>query len=109
MFTINAITEKSLPVPANIPMGELPAAKIDSALQKLQEWVEFRDYSGFEPYDILNSPLLSFPWLRRSHVSIAFVQIGRRWGGSRLRSLLRVPSSKNPKALALLLASYCDR
>ncbi len=84
------------------------AEMVAGALRQLRSWIEVRDYSGHEPYDILNSPFLSSSWLRKRLPSVAFVQISRRWGGTRLRSFLRVPPSKNPKALALILASYCD-
>ncbi len=82
---------------------------VGTAVTQLQEWIEIRDYAGYEPYDILNSPLFSAAWLRRPPVSWAFIQVGKRWGGESLRRLLRVPISKNPKALALMLAGYCDR
>jgi hypothetical protein len=106
---MNAIPEKLHAAPLIVRAVEQPTEMVDSALRELQEWIELRDYSGFEPYDILNSPFFSSAWLRRSYASTALVQIGRRWGGRRLRSFLQVPSSKNPKALALMLASYCDR
>ncbi|MGC2108078.1 MAG: hypothetical protein WA655_01085 [Candidatus Korobacteraceae bacterium] len=67
-----------------------------------------RDYSGYEPYDILNSPYLSAGVFRRPPLSFALIQFGRRLGGIRLRQLLRVPPSKNPKALGLVVAALCD-
>lgn len=71
-------------------------------------WLESRDYSGYEPYDILNSPLLSASVLRRPPLSFALIQFGKRFGGLPLRHLLKVPPSKNPKALGLILAAVCD-
>lgn len=82
---------------------------ITTITQQLQSWIEVRDYAGHEPYDILNAPLLSSRWLRKSLLTVALIQAGKRWGGHRLRRLLRVPASKNPKALALVLSGYCDR
>jgi hypothetical protein len=79
------------------------------AVRELQDWMEARDFAGYEPYDLLNSPLLAKAWLHRSAMTVVLTQVGRRWGGMKLRSLLRVPASKNPKGLALILASYCDR
>ncbi len=67
-----------------------------------------RDYSGYEPYDILNSPYLAAKILRRPPISFALIQSGRRLGGIRLRRVLRVPPSKNPKALGLVLSALCD-
>jgi hypothetical protein len=88
---------------------EEPVEMIASGMHQVQEWIEVRDYSGYEPYDILNSPLFCWRWLRESRASVVFLQIGKRWGGMGLRSCLRIPASKNPKALALVLAAYCDR
>ena len=81
---------------------------VDRALLTLQEWVEQRDYSGYEPFDILNSPFLQWRWARQWPLAIAFIQFGKRFAGLRLRRWLRVPQSKNPKAIGLFLLAYCD-
>lgn len=81
---------------------------VDRSLLRLRTWVEQRDYSGHEPFDILNSPFLQWPWVRQWPVAIAFIQFGKRFAGLRLRRWLRVPESKNPKALGLFLSAYCD-
>ena len=78
------------------------------ALNRLREWIERHDYAGFEPYDLLNSPYLQGRWSRNKFVAPFIIQAGRRFGGLRLRSWLRVPPSRNPKALALCLLAYCD-
>lgn len=83
-------------------------AVVAQARKLLGEWVRGGDYSGVEPYDLLNSRYLSGRWVRRRPVSIALIQLGKRFGGVKLRKLLRVPHSKNPKALGLFLAGYCD-
>ena len=80
----------------------------DIVLRKLCDWITSRDYSGYEPYDILNSPYLSAGVFRRPPLSYALIQFGKRIGGLRLRKWLRVPASKNPKALGLMLAAFCD-
>jgi rhamnogalacturonyl hydrolase YesR len=36
------------------------------------------------------------------------IQAGKHVGSSKLRQALQVPSSKNPKALALFISGYCD-
>jgi hypothetical protein len=83
--------------------------QVSCAVSKLQEWIEVRDYAGYEPYDILNAPVFSGTWWRRSWLSALLIQASRRWGGVRLRRILNVPESKNPKALGLMLSGYCDR
>lgn len=81
--------------------------ELDAALLRLRAWIEARDYSGYEPYDALNSPLLS-GWARRQPFATLFIQTLKRVGGLSMRQLLRIPPSKNPKALALMLSGYCD-
>jgi hypothetical protein len=100
-------------------MGNTPAAllasatddtclAVERALLTLQEWVEKRDYSGYEPFDILNSQFLELPFVRQWPLAIVFIQFAKRFAGLRLRRWLRVPQSKNPKALGLFLSAYCD-
>jgi len=84
-------------------------SKITLAVRELQNWIEVRDYAGYEPYDILNSPLFSAAGLRLRTADWALIQIGKRFGGKTLRALLRVPPGTNPKALGLMLAGYCDQ
>jgi hypothetical protein len=90
------------------PALHLADQGLQPALQNSLEWLASRDYSGYEPYDILNSPYLSAGILRRPPLSFALIQFGRRVGGMGLRRLLKVPASKNPKALGLVLAALCD-
>ena len=82
--------------------------RVENTLRKLGDWIIDRDYSGYEPYDILNSPYLKAGMFRRPPLSFALIQFGKRIGGRGMRELLRVPASKNPKALGLMLAAFCD-
>src|SRR5438067_241299 len=81
---------------------------VNSSILDLQNWVEERNYAGHEPFDILNSPLLQPRWMRSWPLGVVFIQFGKRFAGLRLRRWLRVPESKNPKALGLFLSAYCD-
>lgn len=85
----------------------VPQREAGAALQKLRAWVEARNYSGYEPYDILNSRLLPNS-MKRSPWDWMLIQTSKRFLGSRARRMLQVPASKNPKGLALFLAGYCD-
>lgn len=78
------------------------------AVRDVQIWIEKRGFAGHEPYDLLNSPYFASRFAHSPAVAPLLIQVGRRFGGRRLRSLLRVPASSNPKALGLLLAGYCD-
>lgn len=80
---------------------------INAAIKDVREWIEKRDYAGHEPYDILNSPLFGAWVFGLRPLSWSLIRMGRR-GGMTLRRILRVPASKNPKALGLMLSGYCD-
>jgi hypothetical protein len=78
------------------------------AIQVLRTWMESRQFAGYEPFDLLNSPYLSAPWAHQALPGILLIQAGKRFCGLRLRRLLKVPPSRNPKALGLCLSAYCD-
>ena len=78
------------------------------ARSRLQRWIQERDYAGFEPYDLLNSEYLHGGWARQQPFASVLLQTGKHYGGLTLRRWLRVPASKNPKALGLILSAYCD-
>jgi hypothetical protein len=107
-----APTRKSPVSPGNLTARRAGTAEISSTVESsilaLQNWVEKRDYAGQEPFDILNSPLLQNRWVRSWPLGIVFIQFGKQFAGLRLRRWLRVPESKNPKALGLFLSAYCD-
>jgi hypothetical protein len=63
-------------------------------------WARKQDFAGHDPHDLLNAPLLAR--LRNPAARLVAVQAGRR-SPIDLHSLLRVPRSENPKALALFL------
>jgi hypothetical protein len=84
------------------------SSSVGRSLVALQHWVERRNYAGYEPFDILNSSLLQGRWALRGPLAIFFIQFGKRFAGLRLRRWLRVPESRNPKALGLFLSGYCD-
>jgi hypothetical protein len=88
--------------------GNEISSAVNESLLTLQAWVERHDYAGYEPFDILNAPLLRGQWARSWPLAIAFMQFGKRYAGLGLRRGLRVPQSKNPKALGLFINAYCD-
>jgi len=88
--------------------GPAEPVKLRPSLARLRDWVERRDYAGWEPYDLLNSPVFSARAFSKFPLNWLAVQAGKRIGSVVLRRTLRVPASKNPKALALFLSGYCD-
>jgi hypothetical protein len=85
-----------------------PPPDLVEAVQALRSWIESRQFKGYEPFDLLNSPYLGGAWARKALPGITFIQAGKRFSGQRLRQLLQVPQSRNPKALGLCLSAYCD-
>ncbi len=83
------------------------ATALDRIIGDLNHWLVTCDYAGHEPYDLLNSPYLH-GWAQRQPFATFFIQSGKRVGGLALRRVLRVSRSRNPKALGLILAAYCE-
>jgi hypothetical protein len=81
---------------------------LTQALEALRTWIETRRFAGYEPFDLLNSPYLSGAWARKALPAILLMQAGKRFAGPRLRQALKIPPSRNPKALGLCLSAYCD-
>jgi len=80
---------------------------LENIIFHLTEYVEGEGFRGYDPYDALNSPILSqlaksSKWLR-----IGFTQILRRLPFN-LRSLFGMPKGHNPKGMGLLLSSYIN-
>ena len=89
--------------------GARPFLKgLPQAIEALRAWMESRQFAGYEPFDLLNSPYLAAGWTRKPLPAVVITQFGKRFAGMRMRQALRVPPSRNPKALGLCLTAYCD-
>ncbi|MGE4563502.1 MAG: hypothetical protein AB7F32_01405 [Victivallaceae bacterium] len=81
----------------------------DSVYQKivkLAHWCENRNFAGADPYDALNSPLVTALTLGTKYGRVFWTQLLRR-SPIDLRPLLLIPPGRNPKGLGLFLESYC--
>lgn len=78
---------------------------LEASAEKLRRYVEARDFSGFDPYDALESPLLRALSLGRKWPRIFFIQALKR-SPLNLRPLLGVRPGLNPKGLGLFLWGY---
>jgi hypothetical protein len=87
-------------------LNESPS--LTQGLEALRRWIETRQFAGYEPFDLLNSPYLSGAWARKGLPAILLMQAGKRFAGLQLRQALKIPPSRNPKALGLCLSAYCD-
>jgi hypothetical protein len=78
---------------------------INAAFKRLDSWIEWEKFSGWDPHDALNSPLLRQLTLGNWALSVICVQVIRR-SPVNLRPLLGIPKGHNPKAMGLFLESY---
>jgi hypothetical protein len=81
-------------------------ARIRSCLASLIAYCEKNEWTGFDPYDALNSRLFNLTPLANSKLCrIAITQILKRLPVN-LRTLLLVSREQNPKALSLFLMAF---
>lgn len=84
--------------------------QIEIAFEKLKAWCRSQDYSGYDPFDGLNSHLFQLTPLKHSRLArLAWIQFFKR-SPVNFRPLAFVPKGKNPKGIALFalaaLAEY---
>jgi hypothetical protein len=80
-------------------------ADVRQTAQRLFEYCRSNNWSGYDPYDALNSPLFeAIPMLNRRIPRLVFTQALKR-SPINVRPLLRVPKTQNPKGMALFLAA----
>jgi hypothetical protein len=73
---------------------------------KLVAYCRANDWAGYDPYDALNSPLFGkLPFLDYRLPRLALTQTLKR-SPVNFRSLLRIPKTQNPKAIALFLSAF---
>ena len=81
---------------------------IDETITKLDAYCLKNNYTGYDPYDGLESHFFkSIPIIRSSRVCrLLWIQLFKR-NPFNLRRLLKVPLQPNAKTLALFLKAYC--
>ncbi|HOI30220.1 MAG TPA: hypothetical protein PLZ15_10735 [Melioribacteraceae bacterium] len=80
--------------------------KLADSLRKLQNYIEENNYSGYDPYDALKSPLFKLPFFRNNKLIRFGVQQLVKRSPFNLRKLLVVPKGKNPVTLGLCIQAY---
>lgn len=75
---------------------------IENACRSLYSWLQEADFSGHDPHDLLESPLIPGIARRSAFIRLAVLQLGRR-SPLDLHSLLRVPKRFNAKGGGLIL------
>ena len=76
-----------------------------AAAARLDAWIEREGFTGWDPHDALNSPLLKRLSFGNRRLGIAWLQLVKR-SPFNLRPGLGVPKGCNPKGMGLFLASY---
>lgn len=77
---------------------------ITNSLKDLGKYVQENDFSGFDPYDALNSEKLHK--INNRLIKVFFTQFFV-YSPFNFREYFNIKSDKNPKAIGLFLSSYC--
>ena len=79
--------------------------KIIQSYKKLKSYIENHNYSGYDPYDALNSKKIHS--IKNRYFQLILTQLFV-YSPINLRKQFHIKEEKNPKALALILSSYCN-
>lgn len=79
---------------------------ITDALIRLRDYIERENYSGFDPYDALNSPLFTYPFFKSNKLIRFGIQQFVKRSPVNLRPLLKVRKGVNPVTLGLCIQGY---
>lgn len=91
-------------IPTRAPVNDLQT-KLTGVARELLAHCRSREWSGYDPYDGLETPLMDHPPFRNSrHLRLVVTQLLKR-SPINLRPMLRIEKSRNPKALALFLSA----
>src|SRR5690349_9569902 len=79
--------------------------KVRSAIDKLLAYCQANDWAGYDPYDALNSRILTaVPFLSTKLPRLVFTQALKR-SPVNIRPLLLIKKTQNPKAIGLFLSA----
>jgi len=78
---------------------------INESLASLESYIESKHWKGYDPYDAMNSPLLTLCSLNNSLLRTVYTQALKRVPIN-LRKVLWIKKGYNPKGMGLFLASY---
>jgi len=78
---------------------------IEKELAALKQYAGDKDFSGYDPYDALNSPIIRLLSFNLKYCRIAWTQFFRRFPVN-LRPLFQLPEGHNPKGLGLFLWGF---
>lgn len=80
-------------------------SKLENSIIKLLDYCETNDWTGFDPYDGLNSRMFTaLPIIQNRFCRLIFIQAMKR-SSINLRHVFMVPKGHNPKAIALFCST----
>ncbi len=79
--------------------------KVQQSLRKLEDYLDLTAWRGYDPYDALNSPILSKLAVHSAYLKIAFTQ-AFKLSPLNLRPFFHIHEGWNPKGLGLFLSGY---
>jgi len=83
-------------------------SKVEQSLQNLENYLDANGWSGYDPYDALNSPILTKLAMNSTYLKIAFTQ-AFKLSPLNLRPFFGVRRGVNPKGMGLFLSGYLKR
>jgi hypothetical protein len=88
--------------------GSTVADRVRAAVPKLVAYCQANDWSGYDPYDALNSTLFQIlPFLDSKWPRLVLTQALKR-SPVNIRRLALVPRTQNPKAVALFTSAFLN-
>lgn len=80
----------------------------DSYFTKLINYCESNCFTGYDPYDGLNSTIFNtFPFLKKPNFQLVWIQLFK-WSPINFRKVAGIKKEQNPKGLGLFLSGYCN-
>ena len=81
---------------------------IDYIRSEILSDAKSNDFSGYDPYDGLNSGLFTlFPNLKKGVIGLGWIQLFKR-SPINIRPLFRIPKSRNPKGIGLFVLGLLE-
>lgn len=78
---------------------------IELSIDRLLSYIEKEEYKGFDPYDMLNSPLFNLPVFNNNKIRFLAQQLNKR-SPVNFRNLFLIPKGYNPVTLGLCIQAY---
>ncbi|MBU4501125.1 MAG: delta-aminolevulinic acid dehydratase, partial [Nanoarchaeota archaeon] len=75
------------------------------SMTKLLRWIDDNGYKGYDPYDALNSPTISFFTFNKKYLRIGATQVIKRLSIN-IRKFLKIQKGINPMATGLFASGY---